>query len=58
MKLNLSAPKVVTYWIAVILALLGVLAAQGIIGGLADSAFWLVVAGFILLAVANLVKDL
>lgn len=58
MKLNLSAPKVVTFWIAVILALLGVLAAQGIIGGLAGSAFWLVVAGFILLAVANLVKDL
>ena len=58
MKLNLSAPKVVTFWIAVILALLGILAAQGIIGGLAGSAFWLVVAGFILLAVANLVKDL
>jgi threonine/homoserine/homoserine lactone efflux protein len=58
MKLNLSAPKVVTFWIAVILALLGVLAAQGVIAGLASHAFWLVVAGFILLALANLLKDL
>jgi hypothetical protein len=38
--------------------LLGVLASQGIISGLASYAFWLVVAGFVLLAVANLVKDL
>jgi hypothetical protein len=58
MKFNLSAPKVITYWIAVILALLGVLAAQGIIAGLAGYAFWLVVAGFILLALANLFKEL
>jgi hypothetical protein len=58
MKLNLSAPKEITFWIAVILALLGILAAQGIIAGLAGYAFWLVVAGFILLALANLLKDL
>jgi hypothetical protein len=58
MKLNLSAPKESTFWIAVILALLGILAAQGIIAGLAGYAFWLVVAGFILLALANLLKDL
>ena len=56
--MKLSAPKVITFWIAVILALLGVLAAQGVIAGLAGYAFWLVVAGFILLALANLVKDL
>lgn len=58
MNLNLSAPKVITFWIAVILALLGVLASQGVIAGLASYAFWLVVAGFILLALANLLKDL
>lgn len=58
MNLNLSAPKEITFWIAVILALLGVLAAEGIIAGLAGYAFWLVVAGFILLALANMVKDL
>jgi len=58
MNLNLSAPKVVTFWIAVLLAALGVLAHQGIFSGLGGSAFWLVVAGFILLALATLFKDL
>lgn len=56
--MKLSAPKVVTFWIAVILAVLGVLASQGYIPGLSGYAFWLVVAGFVLLALGNLVKDL
>ena len=56
--MKLSPPKVVTFWIAVILAALGVLASQGIVPGLSGYAFWLVVVGFILLALANLVKDL
>jgi hypothetical protein len=58
MKLKLSEPKVVTFWIAVILAALGVLAFLGTIPGLSSYAFWLVVAGFVLLALANLLKDL
>lgn len=58
MKLTLTEPKVVTFWIAVALALLGILASQGIISGLASYAFWLVVAGFVLLALGNLIKDL
>jgi threonine/homoserine/homoserine lactone efflux protein len=58
MNLKLSAPKVVTFWIAVILALLGVLSSQGFLSGFADYAFWLVVAGFVLLALATLFKDL
>lgn len=58
MKLKLSEPKVVTFWIAVALALLGVLASQGNNSGLANYAFWLVVAGFVLLALANLLRDL
>jgi hypothetical protein len=58
MNLKLSAPKVVTFWIAVILAVLGVLAYQGMLSGLSSYAFWLVVAGFVLLALANLLKDL
>jgi len=58
MNLKLTEPKVVTFWIAVVLVLLGVLASQGIISGLASYAFWLVVTGFILLALGNLVKDL
>ncbi|GAB1471691.1 hypothetical protein MASR2M66_25690 [Chloroflexota bacterium] len=56
--MNLTEPKVVTFSIAVILALLGVLASAGVISGLSSYAFWLVVAGFVLLALANLLKDL
>jgi hypothetical protein len=56
MNLKLSAPKEITFWIAVILAVLGVLANQGIIGGLAGYSFWLVVIGFIVLALGNLMK--
>jgi hypothetical protein len=56
--MNLTEPKVVTFWIAVILAVLGVLAFLGSIPGLSDNAFWLVVAGFVLLALANLMKNL
>jgi len=58
MNLKLSEPKVVTFWIAVILAVLGVLASQGILSGLSSYAFWLVVAGFVLLALGNLMKGL
>jgi predicted membrane channel-forming protein YqfA (hemolysin III family) len=58
MNLKLSEPKVVTFWISVALAVLGVLASQGIIAGLSAYAFWLVAAGFVLLALANLLKDL
>lgn len=58
MNLKLTEPKVVTFWIAVLLVVLGVLASEGIIAGLATYAFWLVVAGFVLLALGNLVKDL
>ncbi len=58
MNIKLSEPKVVTFWIAVILAVLGVLASQGILAGLAGYAFWLVVAGFVLLALGNLMKGL
>ena len=58
MNLKLTEPKVVTFWIAVLLVLLGVLASEGIIAGLVIYAFWLVVAGFVLLALGNLVKDL
>jgi len=58
MNLKLSEPKVVTFWIAVILAVLGLLAFLGTISGLSSYAFWLVAAGFVLLALGNLLKNL
>ena len=54
--MKLSAPKEVTYIIAVILAVLGVLSQQGIIH--IGHAFGLVFAGFIVLALGNLIKGL
>ena len=56
--MRLSEPKVVTFWIAVILALLGVLAYAGTIPGFSAYAFGLVVVGFIVLALGNLVKGM
>lgn len=56
--MKLSAPKVITFWVAVALAVLGFLGAQGMIASLSASAFWLVMAGFIVLALGNLLKDL
>ena len=56
--MKLSAPKVVTFWIAVILVVLGFLASQGVLSGLSSYAFWLVLVGFIVLALGNMMKDL
>ena len=56
MKLN--KPKEITFWIAVALVVLGILASGGFLAPLSGYAFWLVVAGFVLLALGNLVKNL
>ena len=54
--MKLSKPKVITFWIAVALALLGLLAVIFSITALDPYAFWLVVVGFLVLALGNLVK--
>ena len=56
--MKLSEPKVITFWIAVILALVGVLAYLGTIPGFSTYAFGFVGAGFIVLALGNLVKGM
>jgi len=56
--MKLSAPKQITFWIAVVIAVIGVLASLLTIPVLSGLAFWLVVIAFILLAVANLVEGL
>ena len=45
--MRLSAPRVITFWIAVLLALLGVIAVLAPITSLVGYALWLVVAGFV-----------
>ena len=53
--MKLSAPKIVTWWVAVVLGVLGFLGnfmALPVIGGLS---FWLLFLGFAILAVATFV---
>jgi hypothetical protein len=57
-KMNLNKPKVITWWIAVVLAVLGVIANLVTIPVLSGFAFWLVVIAFVLLAAANALKGL
>ncbi|WP_423069305.1 hypothetical protein [Devosia sp. CN2-171] len=52
----LNAPHVVMYLIALVLAVAGLLAYFGVLGGMVSWAFWLMVIAFIVLAGAVLVK--
>ncbi len=52
--MKLSAPKNITFWIAVIVAVVGVIASLVTIPVLSGFAFWLVVIGFVILAAGNL----
>ncbi len=54
--MRLSAPKQITFWIAVVLAVLGLLASLVTIPVLSGLALWLVVIGFVVLAVGNLIE--
>jgi hypothetical protein len=56
--MSLSAPKQITFWIAAILGVLGILGnfiALPIIGAYA---WWMLVVGFVLLALGNLMDGL
>ena len=56
--MNLSAPKNMTWWIAVVLGMLGLLGnfvALPVIGGMS---FWLLFLGFAVLAIATFVDGL
>jgi general stress protein CsbA len=55
---QLNAPKVITFWIAVVLAVICVLASFIPSLELVGSAFWLVVIGFVILAAGNLFEGL
>ena len=51
--MKLSAPKQVTFWIAVVIAVVGLIAGLVTIPVLSGFAFWLVVIAFVILALAN-----
>ena len=52
------APKEITFWISVILGLVGLLGYSGVLAVAAGYAFWLVFAGLALLVLGVLVKGL
>jgi hypothetical protein len=56
--MSLSAPKQITFWIALILAVLGILGTFVTIPFVTGYAFWFVVVGFVLLALGNLMEGL
>jgi hypothetical protein len=56
--MKLTPPKVITWWIALILGVLGLIGYLGNVAGLRAYAFWLVAAGLALLLVAALIKGL
>ncbi len=55
---KLSPPKVITWWIAVALGVLGLLGHFRTVAALSEHSFWLVTAGLVLLALATLIKEL
>ena len=58
LEMKFSAPKQITWWIAVVIGVLGILATLVTIPVLSGFAFWLVVIGFALLAVATVVEGM
>ena len=56
--MKLSPPKTITWWIALILGVLGLFGFLGVIAALSQYAFWFVAVGLGLMLVATLVKGL
>jgi len=56
--MTLSAPKTITWWIAVILGVLGILGNLVVIPFVSGYAFWFVAAAFVLLVLGTFLKDL
>lgn len=56
--MKLTPPKVITWWIALILGVLGLLGYSGNLDAVSPYSFWLVMAGLALMLVATLIKNL
>jgi hypothetical protein len=56
--MNLSAPKQITWIIAVILGILGILGQYGVVAAAAPYAAWMLIIGWALLAVATMIEGL
>lgn len=58
MIMNLTAPKNITFWIAVILGVLGLIGKVATVAFLTPYAFWLVFFGLVVLVLGLLIKGL
>jgi heme A synthase len=58
MKLKLSAPKTITFIIALVMAVVGLLIAQGILPALLFAPIWWALIAFAILALGNLLKGM
>ena len=56
--MKLTPPKVITWWIGLILGVLALLGHLGTIAALAKYDFWLAIAGLGLMLLATLIKNL
>ena len=56
--MKLTPPKVITFWIGVVLGILGLLSYMGVFSALPIEAFWLAFLGFAVLALGLLVKGM
>ena len=56
--MKLSAPKTITWWIAVVLGVLGILGSFISLPFVSANALWFVIVGFVLLVLATLFKGL
>jgi hypothetical protein len=56
--MKLSAPKQVTWWVALVVGVVGILANLVTIPVLSGFAFWLVVVAFVLLILATFLQGL
>jgi hypothetical protein len=56
--MKLTPPKNITFWISVIFVVAGLLGYLKVLAFLTPFAFWLVVIGYVILFLGNLVKGL
>ena len=56
--MKLKAPKQITFWVAVVVALIGVIVSFVAIPFLSNHQHWIIALGFVILAAGNLVEAL
>ncbi len=54
--MKLSAPKQITFWVAVVVSLIGLIASFVAIPFLSGFALWIVVLGFVILVAGNVLE--